>query len=398
MKNRTCFKCIFVGFRALRSGLHRRFTLENTVYFLGSSNPQPTPPRTVYALPICEIVSRSSFVYLLSTGLFTLLLTGCDGNSETSKGNGSNQNDSGVSSGGIRPDSNAGHANAGSASIAGFDGAPIAGSGGRDSSTGLIIPKGPANYSDALSEIPDFSVPYGRVFVSASFEFETTTITGRFADGPEPRFHHESKRIGQCRLVEYTPTFCTPACQDNSVCIDSACVGWPQYIDRGTLLWSWPGRERRIEAVEEHDFRYDATDTISETGMVSVSFEDVTLSAPIVEEPVPEGDWYALLETRDGDVVLRWSNPAQNARIRLYMTDCEGTHGGIANSEIECEGPDTGTLTLPGAFLDALESGSWGRGECGEHVLQRYYAAAPENNDLIRFETLGAVRFYYFPR
>lgn len=272
------------------------------------------------------------------------------------------------------------------------------GSVGSDSSTQPIDPNGPANYSDALSETSDFSVTHSRIIMKSYFEFEETSIEGHFTDGPEPRFDVESKRIGQCRLLEYTATFCTPACSSNTVCIDSECVGWPQRFDGGTLLWRWPGGEQKVEAQTDSSFMYYASGSISETGIASISFNDLTLSAPIVVAPNPDGDWDKLLETRSGDVVLRWNNPAVKARIRLYMTDCTGTHGGIADFEIECEGPDTGSLILPGELLDALDSGDWSRGECGVHYLERYYATTPNNNNLVRFETVASTGFYYYPR
>jgi hypothetical protein len=79
------------------------------------------------------------------------------------------------------------------------------------------------------------------------------------------------------------------------------------------------------------------------------------------------------------------------------MTDCTGSHGGFADAEIECEGPDTGELVIPGTFLDALEAGNWGQGECGLHTFDRYHSATPEGDTTVRFETVGPGDVFYFP-
>ena len=56
------------------------------------------------------------------------------------------------------------------------------------------------------------------------------------------------------------------------------------------------------------------------------------------------------------------------------MTTGIGTHGGISPIEIECEGPDVGTLEIPGSYLDQLFEDGWSCGECGNNDLRRYVA------------------------
>ncbi len=259
-----------------------------------------------------------------------------------------------------------------------------------------IEPSGPANYSDGLGDAPDFSEGHGRIVMESWFQYEENSLSGFFADGPAPRLQVEAERIGQCRRLGYTPTICTPTCESTHMCIEGECVAWPERVDWGELDWSWPDGD---EAVPANDLlEYWATGSAVETGEASIAFEEVTLSAPTVEAPDPNGDWEKAVKNRNGDAVLSWNNPAENARVRLYMTDCVGTHGGIGDAEIECEGPDTGELVIPGEFLDALEAGDWTHGECGVHSLERYYAAAPSDDDRLRFETVTSADFYYFPR
>ena len=79
------------------------------------------------------------------------------------------------------------------------------------------------------------------------------------------------------------------------------------------------------------------------------------------------------------------------------MTDCTGSHGGLAAAELECEGPDTGDLVIPGAFLDVMDAGDWSHGECGSHAFERYHSAALEDDDTVRLETVGDAGFFYRP-
>jgi hypothetical protein len=126
---------------------------------------------------------------------------------------------------------------------------------------------------------------------------------------------------------------------------------------------------------------------------------DLTTCA--VEPPVPEGDWSAAMEARGAgeDVTLTWSNPYSTARVSLRMTTGIGTHGGISPVEIECEGRDSGSLTLPGAFLDLLYDGPyWSCGECGDNRLLRYHATeADVGGTTVQLRTQSPAMFYFRP-
>ena len=114
---------------------------------------------------------------------------------------------------------------------------------------------------------------------------------------------------------------------------------------------------------------------------------------PNVPEPIRP--WDEVIRDRgDGDATLRWSNPVPGARIRLHMTDCVGSHGGIAAAEIECEGPDSGGLVLPGAYLDLFDAGDWTHGECGSHTFERYQPAVAGD---LRLETVADGGLFYRP-
>lgn len=129
----------------------------------------------------------------------------------------------------------------------------------------------------------------------------------------------------------------------------------------------------------------------------------LSLTACAPPELAAIGDWSALLEARaDGDdVTLTWSDPAPGARVYMRMTTGIGTHGGVSPVEVECEGPDTGSLaSLPGAFLDALyERSAWSCGECGGNELFRYYATAEVvvGSTAIQLRASTSVTFWFRP-
>lgn len=125
------------------------------------------------------------------------------------------------------------------------------------------------------------------------------------------------------------------------------------------------------------------------------------LSVCVPEPVVPTADWSQMLADRGAgeDVTLVWSDPTPGARVYLRMTTGIGTHGGISPVEIECEAPDSGSLTLPGVYLDQLYgSAAWSCGECGDNQLRRYFAAeAPIAAGQLRFRAESWTAFYFRP-
>jgi hypothetical protein len=250
---------------------------------------------------------------------------------------------------------------------------------------------GSASWSASLGEEPDFSDPNGRIEVQTWFDQGETQLQGAFADGPRVRWNTEAERVGNCRLMTYAPSQCTPACAGEQACVDGECLSWPARRDLGDLRWVWPDGDQTVSP--DGALAYFATGAASEPGDVSIEVGDLSLVAPTIDAPEPDGDWTRALEQRgDGDATLRWKDPILHARVRLFMTDCIATHGGIAAAEIECEGPDSGELVIPGAFLDALDEGDWSQGECGSHDLQRYHSAGDATE---RLETVAATSLSY---
>ena len=261
-----------------------------------------------------------------------------------------------------------------------------------------MLPPGSANYSGSLGEGPDLEPPASRL-VARAYPVDVgggAELSGAFADGVPVSFHEESAREGNCRIVSFTPSSCDPSCAGDQACIDGTCVDYPDRVDHGALAWTFEGGSRTVEP--DGTLGYNAFASDGSEGPMSLEVDGVLLESPAAPALVADGDWSAALMARgSGDATLSWTNPMQGARIRLRMTDCTGSHGGLAANELECEGPDTGDLVIPAAFMQIMEDADWNRGECGAHVFHRYHAAALPDDDQVRFEVRTADALFWRP-
>ncbi|MFO0745980.1 MAG: hypothetical protein U1F43_09935 [Myxococcota bacterium] len=231
-------------------------------------------------------------------------------------------------------------------------------------------------------------------------------LRGRVLDGAVVAFHTEAERQGQCRLLRYQATLCDPACEPDQRCVASTCVADPGLLSAGRVTLA--GVQATAIAVEPSaidDYFWDAEGSFA-PGLIELSAAGdavgaFALEACPVEAPAPAADWSAALDARGAgaDAVLAWTDAVPGARIYLRMTTGIATHGGISPVEVECEGPDTGSLTLPGAYLDALYAQGWGCGECGDNALYRYRAAeTTASGHTLQLRVQSAAHFYHIGR
>lgn len=271
--------------------------------------------------------------------------------------------------------------------------------------TGTIpLPTGDcaADLTDGLTATPRFDADHGGI------AFRTVpgyaTLSGAFLSGPEERFQVEAERTGQCRLLTYTPSSCDPTCAPGDLCREGTCVTPPHRLTAGTLSLTGPidlvAAPDGIHGYYEDttaDVDHDATLVLEGTAGADVPAFTAT-ACPVVP-PAPDGDWSATLAARGPgeDATLRWRNRQPDARVKLRMTTGIATHGGISPVEVECEGPDTGALVLPGPYLDALYAEGWACGECGGNDLVRYRAGTI-GDTATPFASEAVTAFGYIPR
>ncbi|MBL8741751.1 MAG: hypothetical protein JNK04_11675 [Myxococcales bacterium] len=261
--------------------------------------------------------------------------------------------------------------------------------------------------SHSTSPSPDFDATEGLFTIRVETgETDFAIFGGSVHSPPSAGFQTEEARQGQCRLLTFTQSNCTPACDFGAFCIDGECVTPTAAIDAGTLTLSGVVADPVTADDGGIGIYYWSSDnagpygdhaTLNGTGGDVGDFE---VSTCVPEAMTPTSDWTALMEARAAgeDVTLEWSNPLPNARIYVRMTTGIGTHGGISPVEVECEGLDTGSLTLPGAYLDQLFADGWGCGECGDNKLFRYYSGdAAITPGTLRFRGEAMTYFFFHP-
>lgn len=254
---------------------------------------------------------------------------------------------------------------------------------------------------------PVFQQPTSRIRVFAGPDF--TVVDGAVLDAARREIHTEAARSGACRLLTYdAPSFCDPGCENSELCVHGACERFPEAVSAGTLSVEL-GRAHTVEVsasevghyywgTEEYGYEVVTSVGVRAPGDEAPGFE---LDACLAPPPQPTSDWNRLMEQRapGADVELAWSSSVPTARVYLRMTTCIGTHGGISPVEIECEGVDSGKLTLPGAYLDALYQDGWGRGECGGNDVIRYHAdQAGSGENAVQLRAESSASFWFQPR
>ena len=254
------------------------------------------------------------------------------------------------------------------------------------------VDPGSSNYSANLGDEPDFTRATSTFAMDWWLAWGQAQLVGSFSKEPMPALRTEHSLSGQCRLMTWEPSNCGTTCP--GWCVDGECLEFPERYSEGEATWTWPDGETVVGPDE--GLTYMAVAEATTMGESSLVLDALSLTVPTVEPvELTEADPFSG-RARGDDVTLAWGDPVDGARVRLFMTDCAGSHGGIGESEIECEGPDIGSITLPGVFLDALEDGDWSRGECGSHTLDRYHASASEDGEL-RLESAAPIYVYWFP-
>lgn len=229
-------------------------------------------------------------------------------------------------------------------------------------------------------------------------------FSGAVADGPPLRFHTEASRTGSCRLLRYQASTCTPACDVGTAqCINGTCQAYPDRLRAGDIDVVMDGVSHTVSVDGTDGYFASFTAPAQRQVALHAQGDEVgafDLQACAVAAPEPTEDWSALMDARvDGaDVTLSWSPHNPLARVSLRMTTGVGTHGGIAHAEIECDDVDTGSLTIPGAYLDEIYAEGWSCGECGDNTLFRYHRGDVDVDDVtVRLRVQSGTGFFHHP-
>lgn len=230
--------------------------------------------------------------------------------------------------------------------LAGCGGAPAV---SPDPDLGLSIPDG--------GEAPRFSTPSGSV---AALEVRTPyglvyELTASFFTEEQPGFHREVQRIGSCRRLSFVPAQCDMFCI--GVCVErNVCKPYPSRISAGPLVFS--GLKVPVTLTPKQSNYYyadppikgDLFDQGSPVGVAGSGgdFGAFSLTAPGVatlETDAVVNDEIKLEDTADYTFTWKPSGDPR-ARLRLTLNATNKGHGMPYEGIIECDTPDSGSVTV----------------------------------------------------
>lgn len=187
--------------------------------------------------------------------------------------------------------------------------------------------------------------------------------------GPDPSFHVVSQEEGACRHLEARTGFCDPACAAGEACnADDVCFPYPELVSGGTLTIEGLGDPIEIEPEDWSPGTYVGpwdlpVDLFDESDVVLARLAGDTFPAVSLEAkgvaPIDGEIRDTGFEMRGGaDAQVTWTpGPDPDACIRFVLNGPNRRHGAPLDHVIECEGPDTGSLVVPQAIVEAFPIG-----------------------------------------
>lgn len=188
-------------------------------------------------------------------------------------------------------------------------------------------------------------------------------IEAKLQDGPDLLFHEVAETSGACEYLARSYGSCDPACGTGEFCTaDSACLAYPSEVSGGTL--SIHGLDHAIEITAEDYAPGTYTGPAGLPGALFAADQPIgaelsggkagplTLGvvgvAALDETLVRSG-----LHLEDGvDAVVEWTPGTDpDACVSLVLNGSNATHGAPLDDIVRCEGPDTGTLTVPADII-----------------------------------------------
>jgi len=216
-------------------------------------------------------------------------------------------------------------------------------------------------------------------------------IAGDVGDGAYPRFYASTVAAGGCELLHREPGFCDPPCDPGTVCaVDDTCQPFPTSISGGVLTITGLGDDLELQPgdfdpgsylLEDPPLEQVAAGTILAARLEGDAFPPVTLSARAVEPlESPLTDETLVLEDGSDAQVLWTAGPDPDVCVQITLVAApEENHGGLPEYLVRCEGPDTGSLSIPAAVVDALPlsaTGSLCDEDCHASSMVRYFRDA----------------------
>ena len=195
------------------------------------------------------------------------------------------------------------------------------------------------------------------------------SVSARVQETPDPAFHVIQLEEGACRYLTFELGNCDPPCDFSQVCTaDDECADYPAGISAGTLTVEGLGDPIAIDTDDWNpgyywgpwdlpDDLFDAGDPISAT-FSGGDFPGLSLAATGVEAVDPSLFDELFLMEDGAAAVMTWTPGADpDACIQVKINGANMAHGLPLNDILWCEGPDTGSLTIPQALVEAFPHG-----------------------------------------
>ncbi len=233
-------------------------------------------------------------------------------------------------------------------------------------------------------------------------------VTAGFGTAPLPFVHTETAREGSCRLLLWENPRCGPACVDGACVAADTCEPYPTNQSAGTLTLTGLRDPTAIDPDLFNGYTTDVLDDLFADGArITASAEGDTVGAFELSVDAPNVGNLAVQNAGtldfpafapDTDFTFAWTDTDPSARVQLRMA-ADAAHGQPFAAMIECDAPDTGSLTVPAALLtEYIDPQHWSCGECPTQTLTRYRHATTNlgNGQTLELRVGNTVQFFYW--
>jgi len=194
-------------------------------------------------------------------------------------------------------------------------------------------------------------------------------IEASLRTGPSPLFHEVVMEDGDCRYYKSVVGSCDPPCGSGESCTaDGDCVPYPESVSGGKLAITGLGDKIVIEPEDWSPGTYIGPDQLpaelfasgDEIGasLAGADFPALALGVLGVEAMDTEltQAGYEMLDGQDAEIT--WTpGPDPDACVQLVINGFNAVHGAPLSDIIVCEGSDTGSLSVPQAFVEEFPHG-----------------------------------------
>jgi hypothetical protein len=194
-------------------------------------------------------------------------------------------------------------------------------------------------------------------------------ISASLRPAPNPTFHEVLMEQGACRYYKSAIGTCDPACEGGEFCtVDDECVTYPATIGGGTLEITGLQEPIEIEPTSYSPGTYFGPTPLpgelfqpgdrigarlegDEFPALALGAEGVALMDTALTD-----NGYEMLDGQDAEIT--WTpGPSPDACVQLVINGFNQVHGAPLDNFIVCEGADTGSMTIPQAFVEEFPYG-----------------------------------------